>query len=83
MLRKEFIEKGIGTCWWDLDEQGRMGIECDNPPHDQHYLLTFKMPTHGDWGHLEKIATVIVHALNKEYRITRKKKNESKVRRKR
>lgn len=54
----------LGRAWWDLDEQGRLGIEVEHPPHDKHYLLTFWMPQDGQYGDLIPIADRLVKALN-------------------
>lgn len=54
-----------GQCWWDFDETGILGIECEHPPGDAHYLLKFlHRPLLVDSNDLLEAATLIVDALN-------------------
>lgn len=39
--------KNIGNCWWDLDENMNIVIECEQPLIGKHYLLTIHHPKKG------------------------------------
>lgn len=52
-----------GHCWFDFDSKGNLGIECEHPPGDKHFLLKF-LQKGGDMQHLVEAARVVVEALN-------------------
>ena len=58
---KKSLAQKIGKCWMDFDHRGgkiKVGIECENPPYDKHYLLHF-VPNPGDSSELMELANRI------------------------
>lgn len=59
--------KRIGKVWQDLDYNGNVGIECENPLIGKNYLLTFHAFHDNDgYEKARTIAEFIVRKINEE-----------------